>query len=468
MATLNAKDASRMETQRYLVETDPPFYAVLNRGFEDLDQRTSDLSRIVGAARGFHVHETTPPSLTVEVEDGWYLDDELNPSPFPSSGAVATTLTVPVATPGNIRIDLVYFDTESGTIGRAVGTEVLESSGFSNVFEDATPLRGTLPANNGAVPLAYLYVDSDPTLTFQDTTAVNVAGHIRDARLAPGGGLRVLETAAANLKSDTAGGSAGSSAKVVASDHQHPLNRAVTVPATPATSGPSVGTSSYYAMRDHVHALPMETAASNLKSDAASGSAGSASTKLVRSDHRHPPNVGTSAPGTVQSGVAGAAGSSTVYARQDHVHALTFGAGLNGKTKTLEWAFDFYSLFWNNDNSSKNTGALSRPPVFAIFYFAGSIPGIVQTGFYGMGFALPGGAGKSISAINYTNNDFSQASSGRDTAPLGYPTTGSGYQSSYTFEATLSEFSQTGGITLSPNSNVTASVSILVGGFMEV
>jgi len=474
MATLNLKDANRLETQRYLLESDPPYYPVFNRGLEDLNQRTVDLNNIFVPARGFHVHQASTPDLTVEVSNGWYMEDELNPLVFPSGAT--TSLTVPIATPGFIRIDLVYFDLENGIIGRNAGTEVVATAGFLTVFDDATPHRGVLPPNSGMIPLAYLYVDSAPDLVFSDTVLINNAGYIRDCRVAPGAGLRVYEGTVGNMKADVPNGAVGSEATITRSDHQHPLNISVSLPEEQTTypDTSSVGTSSNYARRDHIHDLDMETDIANLLPDSGLvGSAGQALTETyARSDHQHDVNLGTTPPGSLVAGTPGAAGSGQVYVRNDHAHEATYGAGLlPGRIKTLGWVFKLNRMDWNADSGTRNTGGFPWKPIFSIFIWSGN-PDIAnaQDGCHGVGYAIPGTAFIRSTATRFILNATSPAWTAASSVlnPAGFPTANLGYATTYSGVLQLQNFDQTTGITLQPITGaVNMRVSILTAGLLE-
>jgi hypothetical protein len=474
MATLNLKDANRLETQRYLIETDPPYYSVFNRALEDLNQRTVDINNIFVPARGLHVHQASTPDLTVEVSNGWYMADESNPVLFPSGAT--TSLTVPIATPGFIRIDLVYFDLENGAVGRSAGTEVAATAGFATVFDDATPKRGVLPPNSGMIPLAYLYVDADPSMVFSDTILINNAGYIRDCRLAPGAGLRVFEGTVGNLKTDVANGDVGSEATIARSDHQHPLNVSASLPTIQVTypSTSDVGTADTYARRDHIHALDMETSIANLLPDAGVvGSAGQAlTTTYARSDHQHDVNLGTTPPGSLVAGTPGSAGTGQVYVRNDHEHEATYGAGLTpGNIKTLNWSFNLYQMSWTPGTGTRNTGAFPWEPIFAIFIWAGNPnPANAAEGCHGVGYAIPGTAFIRSTATRFLVNAGSPSWTAASSVlhPGGFPTANLGYATTYSGILQLQNFDQAGGLTLKPTTgSVNMKVSILVAGLVE-
>ena len=309
--TLNIKDAERMEVVRKHVASDPIFWSIDNRPLDDLEQRTKDLDRIFTPARGFRVRQQIPATATVEVEAGVYVPDGLTVTQV----ALQNFGPIPAATGGNIRIDLIWFNLSTGVVTRTAGTEQLAAVGFPALA------RPNLPSNDGAVPLAYLYIDDVPT-PFSDSIAIDTAGCIQDVRPAPGFGPAIIfESVAANLKQDTPGGATGSSSKTVRADHQHPPNydAVATETLSPATTS-SPGVATTYNHRDHAHALAMEALAANLKKDTASGVLGILNF-LVKSDHQHPLNVDGTLPTTVSQS-ASATGSADYYARRDHAHAL--------------------------------------------------------------------------------------------------------------------------------------------------
>lgn len=360
MTILNAKDANRLETVRHYREHDTVFAPVLNRPIEDINQRTLDINRLFMPGRGMRVRATVPPSTTVYIETGVYMYEGQNYY-FPQ-GAAPTSVTVGIAAPSCIRIDLVYFDLVTQTVQVATGTEQPESTGFQAVYNDLTPLKGQLPPNSAAVPLAYLYVGSLPDFAFKDSIALNYAGHIRDARLAPGCAIRPWASvwSGAGVLSDTPGGSAGSDEAMLRGNHRHDTNiTAVAPPMMGADIPYGIGSSVYYARNDHVHEIDTETLAANFLKDGSGvgpgySSAGTAPYKLCREDHVHPTNIGSLVPSTLSPLLAAIHGTSLEYSRRDHRHAMT---GVRLTCSDVAFA-------WSDTMNSQSSPAFSFTPIF--------------------------------------------------------------------------------------------------------
>lgn len=311
MTVLHDKDSQRLENVRHLAASDPVFWAMAKRPAEDLEQRTKDLDQIFTPARGFRVRAEDPVSTQVEVEAGVWVSGGTSVNLY-----AGTSVAVPAAAAGNIRIDLLWFNLDSGAVVRTAGTEQVAATTFPGLT------KPDMPSNEGGVPLAYVYVDDVPA-DFDDQIAINTAGHIQDVRPAPGFHPFVFEDTVGNLNADTSGGAVGTSAQIARADHQHPLNVDANNPETLSFSSVAApGSAGVYAQRDHVHALQVETVSGNLRTDIAGGAVGG-STNLVRADHRHPLNIndGTSPTTVVTSGGA-SPGVDNFYARRDHVHDL--------------------------------------------------------------------------------------------------------------------------------------------------
>jgi hypothetical protein len=309
MSILDNKDSQRLEILRPYQASDPLYFSVLNRPLEDLNQRDADNNSHFFPARGFRCRQTLVPSVNVEVEVGVYWVNDTT-----TATTAVQTLAIAASTLGNIRIDLVYLDLSNGVANVVAGVGVPAGGGFGT----ATP--APIPANNGVIPLAYLYVNDVPT-PFDETISINNAGHIRNIRPSLGTQLRLFENNVANLKNDVTGGALGSNFRTVRSDHQHPLN--VNDASQPQVLGPSVtsdaGGDAYYARRDHRHAINKEGNAAAFQKDGVA-SAGS-SANFPRADHIHPANVDAVNPVDVSASAA-APGASLVYSRRDHVHRL--------------------------------------------------------------------------------------------------------------------------------------------------
>lgn len=354
------KDTRKLETVRDYEHTDPVYYDVLNRPYVDLRERTVDLDRILTPGRGLRVRQEIPVSASVEVETGWYVDN--------TGAAVeyAGTVIGPVAAAaaGNRRIDLVWLNLETGAVSAAAGTEVVNTTPWADIFSDPTSLKGNMPANDGGVPLAYLYVDDTIGVTtdFDEGIAVDNPGHIRDARLSAGTRRRIFESQASNFASDVSGGSAGTLGTLARADHRHPLN--VNDAASPelvdaTATAPSAGTANQYSRSNHVHQINLLPNA-NVAKDTAGGAAGSFGA-LVRSDHRHPANVTAAVPSTVSTLLSGSAGASDYYARSDHTHSVS----------DVRLAAYSYTLTWAASSAAQSTGALGYQPYFALMLFNG-------------------------------------------------------------------------------------------------
>jgi hypothetical protein len=309
MASLGNKDTERLEVVRYPSPETSAQRQLMNQTIDDLETRTSDLEQVCRVARTYRVRQEIPASATVEVEagtrigiDGATVDED----------AADTVGPVTAAAAGKIRVDLVWYNLATGALVRTAGTEVAVGGGF------ITAPRPSIPANDGAVPLAYLYVDETPT-SFEGLIAPNTAGAIEDVRPLAGF-TNVFEASASNLKKDGTA-AVGTLSSLVRSDHRHPTNSTTTVPAVAPDSALAPGVSLVYARRDHQHFAAMEEAASGIKADAAGGALGTANL-LAYSDHAHPLSVSAAAPAKPVASGGAAPGTSSQYARADHVHEL--------------------------------------------------------------------------------------------------------------------------------------------------
>jgi hypothetical protein len=312
MSVLWNKNSQRLENIRFYTRTDKIFYSVDNRPLWDLEQRDKDIDRIFTPARGLRVRETATTSTSFQVEEGWYLAGGVTQTLYPTTtvGPVPAT-----SAPGQKRIDLVWFNIQSGSVVRTMGTEAVAYS--ATVGAAGGP--PAVPGNSGAVPLAHLYVDNTPT-AFSEQVVTAAAGRILDVRPAPGTSAALFETAAGNLVKDTTGGNIGALYTHPRADHAHPLNANATVPAVLSvnTAGiPGVGT--LYPLVDHVHTVTVEGNVARLQQD------GSASVGIlgeaVRSDHIHPLNADAVVPSDI-SRTTPLTGAAVVYSLRDHVHKL--------------------------------------------------------------------------------------------------------------------------------------------------
>jgi hypothetical protein len=323
MSILGVKDSRRMEVVRYLDEDEDMYYSVLNRPVEDIEQRTKDLNKQLRPARAFEVHQTFPPSLNVQVAAGWYMStgaagtsDQQKPKYWPEAGDI-DILAIPVAGAGTFRCDLICFHPNNGQLFRSQGsTEASWANAWTN--------RARVPqTTSGRIPLAYVYVDDSGTF-FNDTIAVNNAGHIHDVRSAFGSGRRVWEEDPTVFRTDSSSPTHGSSFKLARADHKHPTKVTSVNPATLTPDGVATdGVDTNYAREDHRHPVTYETVGSNFEPDVAGGALGSEN-KFCRSDHQHPLNIQVSpVPTAVSAGILSDEGTSEKYSRLDHRHQVT-------------------------------------------------------------------------------------------------------------------------------------------------
>lgn len=323
MSIKERKDSNYEELTRVYTPGDPLFYRVLRRPLEDLEERTNDLDFLMTPGRGLRIRQEIPASTNVECETGYYVYGV-----SPMYHALETIGPIAAAAGGNIRIDLIYLDPSTGTCVVVAGAEQAAAAGFAHTFTDHRPV---LPAD-GLIPLAYLYIDDALAAGFDETVAINTAGHIRDARYAPGMTRHTYETSSAVFLADLSGGSVGTSKKVARADHRHPLNVDGIVPALlgakPNGTGfpPTAGTTTIYCRSDHIHQLRVCTDPNELQKDHSGVAANiGTSLNLVRSNHSHPLNYDPALPVPVTVGrhKAAALGASEYYAAADHRHGLT-------------------------------------------------------------------------------------------------------------------------------------------------
>ncbi len=333
MSILNVKDSQGMEVIRFLAKTDKGYYSVMNRPLEDLEQRTDDLHRMMSPGRGFRVVETVIPQAAVQVLEGYYIkDDDKTPARFPDpTDARPNSVAIPVASAGNFRVDLIVLDPYAA-LNPVIRVAGVEGANFAAAFTT----RARIPANGSSYPLAYVYVDDDVTTTYQDSIAVDVAGHIRDARLSYGAGGRMWEDDTSKILSDSSTFTAGTSTLAARANHRHPTNVDATLPTTIEPDGvQSTGLATTYAKADHKHGVLLETVAANVKSDIVGGSLGVANL-LLPADHQHNLNVANTIPQPSTTGTASLAGVSNVYSRLDHVHHVD-----NVKIHAVDFSVNF-------------------------------------------------------------------------------------------------------------------------------
>jgi len=384
MTILNDKDATtRLENTREFRESDPVFFSVLNRPVEDLEQRDADLNKILHPARGMRVRQEIPASTDIEVEPGSTVQNGLLVS------FAGDTHNVPLAGVGKIRIDLVWFNLAAGISTIRTGVETPVATGFAALRADPTKCYNLPPASDAGIPLAYVYTDETVTTVYDETIAINTAGHIEDVRPGSGMNQRVFESVTANLLTDTPGGNVGISEKVVRANHRHPLNTDATVPVAiapnnVAATGSGVNT---YAYRAHTHAATVETINAGFLTDLSGGSAGVAD-KLCRSDHRHENNTDGIDPVDISRTTAGA-GAATKYSRRDHLHKLP--ASL--LSTVIWWGGRYTAVGIVPDFNANTVCSLPAPVVITANTF---LNGIIVYAFAEMGAVPTADAGVAI------------------------------------------------------------------------
>ena len=192
----NIKDTDTLfETVRQYEHSDPLYYDILNRPLEDIGRRTLDVNRIFTPARSLRVRQTQPATTSVQVEVGFTIIEDpavAGAYQLPSTKAAVTVVGPVAAAAGGLRrIDLIYFNLATDAIALVAGAEVAAATPWATVYSVS---KGAIPASDGGnIPLAYLYVD-DTGPVYDETVAIDTAGHIRDARLAPGVSRRVFES----------------------------------------------------------------------------------------------------------------------------------------------------------------------------------------------------------------------------------------------------------------------------------
>jgi hypothetical protein len=383
MTILNDKDATtRIENVRYFrKKKDPPYSDVLNRPLEDLEERSNDVWDIMEPAKQLYVHQKATPSLTVEVEPGWIFNEQsfgtdTSPIYFPGQD-----VTVALCAPNKIRMDLVYFDRSANNVKVVTGTEVQESTGFTGLWDEPTPLRAVLPtAHVNLIPLAYLYVGSRATETFQDAALITAAGHIRDCRMGSNVNWN-LTGGTPELLADTPGGSAGTIQKVARGNHRHPVN----LPTSGVTGSAAKterlefnnvrapGTENTYSRIDHVHDLNYSGTYNDFEEDYiyfGTGQVGSLN-DLARADHGHPLHFDPAnpLPADLHTSLGNYYGvnSGNYYARHDHRHWVSGDIFMTVQARELKWYE--YSSYWGRyqgESDTKTTGSFSGRPLFAI------------------------------------------------------------------------------------------------------
>ena len=389
-----------LESVRQFGPHDPMYYELLNTPMVDLGQRCIDLDTHLLPARGLRVRQVLTATTSVEVEIGYTIIEDPSIAENWTLNSTRTSITtIPVAASagGNRRIDLVYFDLEADAPAKALGVEVAAATSWATVFSAS---RGKMPAHTqGAnVPLAYVYVDDVPT-DFDESIAIDNAGHIRDARLGPSTRRRKLNDTPGTLATDNAvAGSptsvVGVSALAARYNHGHPLNvddpsLPEEVTATP-TGSSSIGNANRYSRSDHRHFLRVITDPLHLKPDIASGLVGT-HTEFARATHRHRANLGATLPSNMTAEALGGTpwGSSGFYVRPDHAHDID-AASLTAIPLSISWA----GINIITGSPARSTGALSAEPIAALFFgtfyetsttfTAGSLTSAASTVTYGM------------------------------------------------------------------------------------
>lgn len=453
MSILDAKDANRLETVRYLRDDiDPWFAPVLNRPLEDIRQRTVDVHTLFFPARGLYVHG--PTSESVIVDPGYVsLDYRANPSYYAGGSVVLFP-----AAPGQRRIDLVYYDAEALSVGVSSGVEVSDTTSWSALFADKSKL-GILPFGSVVLPLAYTYVDSTPGRVYSVYTDSASAGHIRPARLSPGAGNLLYSDLDADMLTDASGGATGSSEKLVRVGHRHPLLYNATDPPTLLVEGSSgQGSVNSYALIGHTH--PLQMLNNSLLLDSSDGSAyigDSNDYTFVRGDHSHPQIHGSSLPTALEAGVAANPGSAVppvLLAHADHEHPVSIS-----KVKIRAKHF---TLSWNNDATAKSTGAVGFTPTAAYVFGAIYAPADNTIQSISFGFAEEaGGCRGSAGRGNYGDNDSHWGCAHDSNQIVGASTTNINLSFSTAFNLTAWSAA---GMQLTPEAALTANLNVIIVG----
>lgn len=479
---------TRLENVRLLrggtLVRDPLHAACLNRVMGDVERRTKDLHSIDAPARAFLVKQSSTPDDSVLVNAGWIpVDTDLSAVTDVIEFVETSVGPIAAAPPNSIRMDLVYLDMTNQTVFVRQGTEVAASTGFESYYNDPTPLRPTLAdGNQDSIPLAYLYVDQNPT-AFSDTIAINNAGHIRDVRPAAGMDWRPWGSDGADLVADTTAGSIGSVPKLARSNHRHPLNAPQASIASltrniEADAAAIPGTEGTYARRDHKHTISVSASLADLKvaaENVVTGQIGS-SISLARADHRHPLNFPSSPilPGISQPG-SSSIGTGFTYARDDHSHQLLGDLVVTMDENTLEWGtMPADPAPITLETGTKTTAALAHRPAFAIIMAVGNnnfAPASEQVGYISFGVVIAGNPPswqKCVGSTSYHNHTLVQWGSMIDQdAAVGRGPVGNGYNAAATTYLTCN-YLLSSGCQMTPNANFHGRVSIVSFGFVDV
>lgn len=487
-STIKDKNATtRLENIRLLrggtLIRDPMRATCLNRPMGDVEERTKDLHRIDAPARAFLVKQSATPNSSVQVSPGWLpIDSDLSAVSDAVEFPLTTVGPITAAAPNSIRMDLVYLDITNQTVGVIQGTEVASSTGFESYYDDATPLRPTLPdGNQDSIPLAYLYVDQIPT-SFSDLITTDVAGRIRDVRPAAGMDWRPWGSDGSDMVADTTAGTVGSIPKLSRSNHRHPLNAPQASIASltrnieaDATAIP--GTEGTYARRDHKHTISVSTSLADFKvaaENVVTGQVG-VSTSLARSDHRHPLNFPASPVLPGNSGSGASIGTGFTYARDDHAHQLVGDLVVTVDENTLEWGTTPASpapVTW--ETGTKTTPALAHRPIFAIVMAVGNnvfAPATEAVGYLSFGVIIAGNPPswqKCVGSTNYWNNALENWGSMIDhDSAVGRGPVGNGYNAAASTQI-VCNYLLSSGCQMTPNANFHGRVSIVSFGFIDV
>jgi hypothetical protein len=396
--------------------------------------------------------------LSVIVDPGWIsLDYRQSPIYFPGD-----TAAILPATPGNMRIDLVYLDLLTQGVEVSQGTEVLDTTAFPTLFDDKAKL-GTLPLSSIVLPICYVYVDSSAIRVYNQTIPNTAAGHVRDARLTPGAGSLRFEDDVNVLKPDTAGGSTGSSPHLVRIGHRHPTLYSTANPATLLVDGSSgQGSSDSYSLIGHVHPLEMLTDPLLLGFSIGSAYVGDSNDyTFVRGNHAHGTVHGAATPQTVGYGLSATPGGAVdpvLLSHEDHIHAIgTSGVKIVAKHFTLSWA---------TESSAKSTGPLGFTPTGAIILGAISLDTDTRHQGASVGIIAESGAcrGSSCRAA-YSFDDSRWGVSHDDNQPIGRSSMycNTSFLGSTAFNVTAWS---SAGVELTPEASTISYVNLLVFGVM--
>lgn len=457
MSVLQHKDVNLLEEVRLLGEDDLGYYSVLNRPLEDLEERTTDLVRIMYPAVGLRVRQTAVPSTSVVVCIGSLMTGLNLPTYFPESG-VTTTIPILPSAAGFVRVDLIYLDLETREPVHVVGTEVAPDAvpPSAHPYVSAWALRGSVAdgSTDGMIPLAFIFVDEYVTTVYDETVPAYTGGAIMDARPGPGMARWRYANNPAQLLEDLDGGSVAGDHYTPRVDHVHPAHVDATLPTNiRENSVAAYGTPVVpYARSDHAHNVVGGVKAASgffpppdIMPDTPIASVGTEHT-LMRVDHQHGLNITATLPADCTVGVAGSVGVSPYYIAQDHRHLAR-----NVRLKCVSHRFA-----WLSSSLAQNF-PIPFTPLFAIFFQHGWYTTSHNESYYSMGmysiYDMTGGA-TGMGEMQGSGYDEGGARwSGEPSDIIGgtAPSGGGGGGKQMTYYNTVTTFSKAAGLTLTPN-----------------